>query len=65
MTIAAQQFLNSFDSLPEVDQHAVAVEILRRVSSSAPHDLSDETLIAAAEDLFRALDTEEATNARP
>ena len=43
MTIAAEQFLNSFDSLPEADKHAVAVEILRRVSSSAPDDLSDET----------------------
>jgi hypothetical protein len=65
MTIAAEQFLNSFDSLPEADKHAVAVEILRRVNSSAPDDLSDETLIAAAENLFLALDAEEAKNAQP
>ena len=65
MTIAAEQFLNSFDSLPEADKHAVAVEILRRVSSSAPDDLSDETLIATADDLFLALDAEEAKNAQP
>jgi hypothetical protein len=64
MTIAAKQLLSSFDSLPDADKHQVAVEILRRVSSSS-HDLSDDALIAAAEELFGALDADEAKNAQP
>ena len=64
MTIAAQQLLNSFDSLPDADKHEIVVEILRRVAVSGTDDLSDETLVATSE-LFSTLDAEEATNAQP
>ncbi len=63
MTFAAQQFLSSFDSLPEADKHEVAVEILRRATS--PDDLSDDVLVMAAAEVFRSMDAEEAKNAQP
>ena len=65
MTRAAQQFLNSFDSLPQADKHEIAVEILRRVGASKSDDLCDEALVAAADELFCALDAEESQNAQP
>lgn len=65
MTLAAQQLLSSFDSLPDAEKRVVALEILRRIGSSSHHDLPDEALIGAAEDLFRALDADEGKNAQP
>lgn len=59
MTTAAHQILDSFDALPEADKHQVAAEILRRVSASGEGDLSDAALVVAADELFRALDSEE------
>ncbi|HEV3256012.1 MAG TPA: hypothetical protein VG013_03965 [Gemmataceae bacterium] len=53
MTPAVQQLLDSFDALPAAARHRAAVGILRRVSASAE----------AADELFRALDAEEAGNA--
>src|SRR5262249_48970263 len=64
MTAAVQQLLNAFDSLPEADKHQAAVEILRRVSPSAEGDLPESALVEAAEELFLALDAEEARNAQ-
>jgi hypothetical protein len=63
MTISAQQFLSSFDSLPEADKHDVAVAILQRVATSTTDDLSDDALVVAAAELFRAMDAEEAQHA--
>ena len=65
MTADAQQILNSFDSLPQSDKHAITVEILRRVGESTTDELSDEALIAAADELFCTLDREESQNAQP
>jgi hypothetical protein len=42
----------------------VALETLRRINSSSSQVLSDETLIGTAEELFCALDSEEAKTAR-
>jgi hypothetical protein len=58
MTIRAQQLLNSFDLLPQVDKDEVAAEILRRFIASVD-ELSDNEMDAAAAELFRALDAEE------
>jgi hypothetical protein len=64
MTDAVQELLNSFDALPEVDKHRAAVEILRRVSSTADGDIPESALVEAAAELFRALDAEEAGHAQ-
>lgn len=64
MNTAVQQLLESFDALPEADKHRVAVEILQRVSTSAEGDGPESALVEAAEELFRALDAEEAGHAQ-
>ena len=65
MTSAVQQLLESFDALPEADRHRAAVEILRRALPASEGDLPDSALVAAADELFRALDAEEAADAQP
>jgi hypothetical protein len=63
MSAAVQQLLDSFDALAEADKHQVAVEILRRFASTGTGDLPEEALLGAADELFRALDDEEARHA--
>jgi hypothetical protein len=64
MSNAVQQLLSAFDDLPEPDRHQAAVEILRRVSKGVGGDLPESALVQAAEDLFRAMDAEEAAHAQ-
>ncbi len=64
MTTAVQQLLIAFDGLPEADKHQAAVEILRRVSAAVEGDLPESALVEAADELFRALDAEEAGHAQ-
>jgi hypothetical protein len=63
MTTAVRQLLDAFDALPEDEKHQAAVEILRRTSSPAEGDLPEAALVEAADELFRALDAEEAGHA--
>jgi hypothetical protein len=46
--------------LTESEKHDLAVEVLRRTDILGVSELSDEELALAAEDLFLALDREEA-----
>lgn len=64
MTPAVQQFLNTFDSLSEADKYQAAVKILRRVWPFGEGDLPESGLVEVADELFRALDAEEARHAR-
>jgi hypothetical protein len=59
-----QQFLDVFDSLSEADKHQAAVEIFRRVSPIADGDVPESALVEAADELFRALDADEAGHAQ-
>jgi hypothetical protein len=61
---AVQQLLESFEALSEADKHRVAVAILRRISPIAEGDVPDSALVEAADELFRALDAEEAGHAQ-
>lgn len=63
MPTTVQQVVKSFDALPEADKHRAAVEILRRVFPVASGDVPEAGLIEAADELFRALDAEEAAHA--
>ncbi len=63
MTTAVQALLDSFDALSEGERHEVAIELLRRVSPL--DELPDETLVAAADEVFRELDAREAADADP
>jgi hypothetical protein len=64
MTSAVEQLLKSFDALSEGEKHQAAVEILGRVSGAVEGDLPEAALVEAAEELFRALDAEEASHAQ-
>jgi len=60
MTLSAQQIIDSFERLPESEKQRVTYEILRRSIHLEIPPPSDEELVAAAEDLFLALDAREA-----
>ncbi len=62
MNTLAEQLLKNFDDLPDTEQHAIAVEILKRVVNSDLPPLTDEDLVLNAEALFLALDEQEADN---
>lgn len=62
MTESVQHLLNSFDALSELERHEAAVELLRRVLRDAPAAIPDESLVAAADELFLELDAREAKN---
>ena len=62
MSSAVKQMLNTFEGLPEADKHQAAIGILRRVSKGTEGDLPESTLLQAADQLFQALDAEEAAN---
>jgi len=64
MTAGVQQLLDSFDALPDADKHQTAVEILRRFTVGVEGDVPEDTLVQAADELFRALDNEEAGHAQ-
>jgi hypothetical protein len=58
-----RQLLDAFEALSDADKHQAAIEILRRFGGAAEGDLPDAALVAAADELFRALDAEEAGHA--
>jgi hypothetical protein len=60
VTLSAQQIIDSFEQLPELEKQKVAYEILRRSVQLEVPSLSDEELVNAAEDLFLTLDAREA-----
>ena len=60
MILSANDILDGFNQLPIVEQRKVAAEILRRYQTGGSSSLSDDELTACAEELFLALDQEEA-----
>ena len=64
MSTSAQDILESFDQLPEVEKQEVASEILRRTLSFDISPLSDDELVLSAEEIFLELDRREAEDAQ-
>ena len=62
MTTAVRQLLESFNALSDVERHQAAVELLRRVQEETPKELPEQTLVEAADELFRDLDAREAAD---
>jgi hypothetical protein len=60
MSTAARQLIESFEALPEADQHEVLVELLRHTFESSYSTPSDEELLLAADQIFQELDQREA-----
>ncbi len=65
MNTQAQNILSSFDSLPEVTKHEVALEILRRTKDFDFPSLTDDELVANAEAVFLELDRREMNDEGP
>ncbi len=65
MTKAVQQLLEVFETLTEPEKHEAAAELLRRSSHLAPVQIPEESLVAAADELFRELDARESADAQP
>ncbi|AIE73599.1 hypothetical protein KQ311_14260 [Synechocystis sp. CS-94] len=59
MTALAQEILNNFDKLPNIEQRKIALEIFRRIAHFDSLPLTDEDLSLNAEELFLALDQQE------
>jgi hypothetical protein len=57
MTDSAKSILESFDELSETDKREVARAILRRALRFDIPPLTDEDLLAQADELFRDLDS--------
>jgi hypothetical protein len=62
MTISPKSILESFDELPDPEKREVASAILRRTLRFDTPPLTDEDLVAQADELFRELDTREASD---
>lgn len=60
MTQTVENLLVSFEQLTEPEKRDLAIEVVRRTDIFGASDLSDEELALAGEDLFLALDREEA-----
>jgi hypothetical protein len=61
MSEFVRQLLASFDALSEADKEAAVEQLLRRLPSRG--DVPEAALHAAADELFAALDAEEAARA--
>ena len=60
MNTLAHVILKNFDDFPTTEQQAIAAEILKRVINFDVPPLTDEDLVLNAEELFLALDEQEA-----
>ncbi|HEY8186413.1 MAG TPA: hypothetical protein VIF64_10105 [Pyrinomonadaceae bacterium] len=59
MSTTGEELLKSFDLLPELEKHKVAMEILRRSLELKSAPLTDEELALNAEQIFLELDRRE------
>lgn len=62
MSDTASQMLATFDSLPLREQHALLTAMLRRSGELPDTLLAEEHLVELADELFQALDAEEAND---
>ena len=60
MTQTVENLLVYFEKLTETEKRDLAVEVVRRTDIFGAPELSDDELALAADDLFLALDREEA-----
>ena len=60
MTETAAQLMTTFESLPVKEQHELLTEMLRRSGELPETLMADGHLVGLADELFQALDAEEA-----
>jgi hypothetical protein len=59
MTRSVEELLNSFEKLREAEKRELASEIIKRSLTLDLPELSDDSLLAAADQIFFQLDKEE------
>ena len=59
MPDTATPLLATFESLSAPEQHVVLTQMLRRIGELPDAPMSDDALIANADDVFQSLDAEE------
>ncbi len=59
MTKSVEQLLKSFEQLPEAEKRELASEIIKRSLTFDLPELSDESLLLTADQIFLQLDKEE------
>ena len=59
MTRSVEELLNSFEKLAEAEKRELASEIIKRSLTLDLPELSDDSLVAAADQIFLQLDDEE------
>jgi hypothetical protein len=59
MTKSVEELLNSFEKLPEAEKRELASEIIKRSLGFDMPELSDESLLLAADEIFLQLDRDE------
>ena len=62
MTKSVAQLLKSFEQLPEAEKRELASEIIKRSLTLDLPELSDDTLLLAADETFLQLDKEESVH---
>ena len=62
MTLPGRKILESFDELPEAEKREIASAILRRTVRFDSLPVTDDDLVAQADELFRQLDAREDSN---
>jgi predicted HAD superfamily phosphohydrolase len=61
MTAAAEHFIEDFEALPEPEKREVLAKLLQIASYMDYGPISEEELLASADEIFVALDREEQT----
>jgi hypothetical protein len=59
MTRSVEELLNTFEKLSEAEKRELASEIIKRSLTLDLPELSDDSLVAAADQIFLRLDKEE------
>ena len=59
MTSTVEEILRSFEALPEADKHRLVVELLRWSAKTPRPPLTDDELVATADEIFLGYDREE------
>ncbi|MFM7317629.1 MAG: hypothetical protein ACKO5E_11835 [bacterium] len=59
MSETASQLLQAFALLPPGEQHELLIALIRQSRDWPEFSLNDEQLVAVADELFQALDSEE------
>ena len=62
MKRSVEELLNSFEKLAEAEKRELASEIIKRSLTLDLPELSDDSLLAAADHIFLQLDKEETIN---